>query len=156
MKILITYPASKWLIYFVIDEFIAKSKTKSELIILSLIYKRWISMLTTMKKLNSNIDTSHCYNYNTFMKYKYHSLSVKSYSSDWDDCEETNYSLKNYFEKNYIGNLKDRLKSKVYLVAEYTKVKRVNKKWYCDLVNGIFTIHHQEFLFRSGKARFDF
>jgi len=129
------------------------------------LYDRWIDKISLNIKNESLIGFNASFNYNVFMKYKYRSLSFQTYSS-FSSSDESNdtirygdntlHSVKEYFHKNFVKNLKKRLSKQVYLIAHYEKVRRVRKRWYCNLVHGILTIYNQELIFSKGKARFDF
>merc|ERR1712146_371685 len=98
------YPASKWITYYVIEEFIQKSQTEKEIKLFVFIYKKWIKNLTQTLNNFFNIDEIF-YNCNVFMKYKYNALSIKSYSSDWNDENDMKTETHRTYQKNYIKHL---------------------------------------------------
>jgi len=62
----LTFPACKWLTYYIIEEFIMKCITEKQLKLLVYIYKKWMQKLTRVGvKVKPNINI--LYNYNIYM-----------------------------------------------------------------------------------------
>mmetsp|Transcript_27698 Transcript_27698/g.44625 ORF Transcript_27698/g.44625 Transcript_27698/m.44625 type:complete len:152 (-) Transcript_27698:223-678(-) len=140
------------------SEITNRKRNKVKVVIIRLfvfIYKKWIKNLTLSSHTLFQMDQIF-YNCNIFMKYKYNALSNKSYSSDWNEEDDSKTETHRTYQKNYIKHLKERLRYGVYLVAKFEKKRKRKNRWYFDLLHGIFTVHKQEFLFNTAKARFDF
>nr|BAS01991.1 hypothetical protein [Amorphochlora amoebiformis] len=155
MVALLTYPAFSWLTFYLIEEFVSKTKDAEKLILYLYIYRKWVLNMRKKKK-NYNIKENFLnYNYDLFMKYKIRSLIIKeceTKSGSMDSKLGINY----HFQQALLINIKKRINSRVFIVAAYEKIRRVKRKWYCSLLQGIFTVSNQEFAFKNGKARFDF
>mmetsp|Transcript_10442 Transcript_10442/g.14567 ORF Transcript_10442/g.14567 Transcript_10442/m.14567 type:complete len:92 (-) Transcript_10442:453-728(-) len=63
-----SYPASKWVTYYVMEEFIQKSQTEKEIKLFVFIYKKWIKNLTLSSHTLFQMDQIF-YNCNIFMFY---------------------------------------------------------------------------------------
>mmetsp|Transcript_18983 Transcript_18983/g.26707 ORF Transcript_18983/g.26707 Transcript_18983/m.26707 type:complete len:92 (+) Transcript_18983:62-337(+) len=66
MLTITSYPASKWITYYVIEEFIQKSQTEKEIKLFVFIYKKWIKNLTHNLQNFFHVDEIF-YNCNVFM-----------------------------------------------------------------------------------------
>nr|BAS01621.1 hypothetical protein [Lotharella vacuolata] len=158
MSYLICYPASKWVLYYVIKEILLKYRTKTYLKISIYIYKKWMKEISDLRVYDNNSKMIFSYNFNIFMKSKYRTIRKKSYSSDTEYEKETLEfgGIKSHFQINFLKNLKQRILCKSYLLAKFSKIKRYKKYWTFELLYGIFTIRNQEYIFNKGKAKFSF